>query len=592
MPLSAPRVLPWATWDAWYASYVSLETYISGGLAGALPPALQSLAASCALRGRVPLAVGSTLTLLHHLRPPPGGCPAAHDAALGLCLLRLVNGVADSGQGGAFAASVAELARRAGLPRWLVDLRHDLTHGAQPEGSVVRAAAAHALAWLLVRYWRPQAALVGTQLGVGGGGGGGGTAVAEALAAYARAGEGGAGEGVAAGAGKGSPGGAAAAPLKRARGAPPPPPTTPAPAAAGSGPRLIHFSPALLRGVLEACDGRAERLLCSPAPPPLLARAAVALQASAAPAPPLSNLLEPRAATRCAPLVALAREGAAPPWRRFAWVRVTLVPALVACLTAPPAPAPAPHAAGGLPSHAAHAAPSFRTWAPLLHALDVALPGTARLVALQLALVAGGEGAALADAWLWLLRTRYWASLGEWSLAVAPPRSCSGGGGGGGAPAPAARLLHACRKWSREEAAWAFSPAPPAAALGLAVGGGGRAGVRAEAALAPLLAAAAVTRGGAVAGGGGGAPLLDTGWYAAALAAPCLPLFPAPRAAAAHAGASAPPAPARELDLDELERLLDAGGRGAQRAVEAAAAEEEVEGGALQPLPSRPRWFL
>ncbi len=598
--LSAPRVLPWATWDAWYSAYTSLEAYIAGGFLGSLPAALESLSASCALRGRVPLALGSTLSLLRHLRPAPGCCARAHDAALGLCLLRFVNGVADGGQGGAFAASVAELARRAGLPRWLVDLRHDLTHGAQPEGAVLRTAAAHALAWLLAHYWRPQAAVVAAQLGVGGGGAAA-AAVEAALAAFERGEGGGAAGATAAGGG----GGAAGGTQKRARGekaSPPPPPPPPPP-----GPRLVLFSPALLRGVLAACEERPERLLCSAAPPPLLARAAAALLASAAPAPPLSLVLEPRAASRAAPLLALAREGAAPPWCRFAWVRGVLVPALAARMVgaaaAPGAPPPPP--AGSLPSRFAHAAPAFRTWAPLLHALDVALPGTARLLALRLALTGGGS--ALAEAWLWLLGTRYWASLSEWSLAVAPARGGGGGGGGSGAPA-AGRLLHACKKWAREEAAWIFSPAPPAAALGLAVEGGARVGARADTALAPLLAAAAAAaRQGAGTGGEGGAEeeeeggaLLLSDWYASALAAPCAPLFagsaaPAPAAAApAAAAAAAPLWGAVELDLDEIERLLDAGGRGALRAGEGAPAEAEKGGeeGPPQRLPKHARWSI
>lgn len=44
----------------------------------------------------------------------------------------------------------------AGLPRVLVDLRHEATHNELPSLPLLRAAADAALAWLHATYWEPQ----------------------------------------------------------------------------------------------------------------------------------------------------------------------------------------------------------------------------------------------------------------------------------------------------------------------------------------------------------------------------------------------------------------------------------------------------
>jgi len=73
-----------------------------------------------------------------------------------MALVRMVNGIADSSQKGKVAASVASLASSAGLPRILVDLRHESTHNELPSISALRLAAHHALAWLQTNYWHRQ----------------------------------------------------------------------------------------------------------------------------------------------------------------------------------------------------------------------------------------------------------------------------------------------------------------------------------------------------------------------------------------------------------------------------------------------------
>ncbi len=65
----------------------------------------------------------------------------------------MVNGITDSQQKGRVAVSVASLASAAGLPRLLVDLRHEATHNELPSLQVLRLAAQQALAWLRANYW-------------------------------------------------------------------------------------------------------------------------------------------------------------------------------------------------------------------------------------------------------------------------------------------------------------------------------------------------------------------------------------------------------------------------------------------------------
>jgi hypothetical protein len=55
-----------------------------------------------------------------------------------MAVVRMVNGIADSSQRGRVAASVASLASVAGLPRILVDLRHEATHNELPSLAALR----------------------------------------------------------------------------------------------------------------------------------------------------------------------------------------------------------------------------------------------------------------------------------------------------------------------------------------------------------------------------------------------------------------------------------------------------------------------
>ncbi|KAG6857599.1 hypothetical protein H0H87_010167 [Tephrocybe sp. NHM501043] len=70
-------------------------------------------------------------------------------------LIRLVNGLVDPLQLGAYARSIASIANQLGLPSWLVELRHAATHEDLPSIDLLREAARESMAWLLHNYFLP-----------------------------------------------------------------------------------------------------------------------------------------------------------------------------------------------------------------------------------------------------------------------------------------------------------------------------------------------------------------------------------------------------------------------------------------------------
>ncbi|RDB29692.1 Protein LAS1 [Hypsizygus marmoreus] len=70
-------------------------------------------------------------------------------------IIRLVNGLVDPLQLGAYARSIASIASQLGLPPWLVELRHAATHEDLPSIDLLREAARESMVWLLHNYFLP-----------------------------------------------------------------------------------------------------------------------------------------------------------------------------------------------------------------------------------------------------------------------------------------------------------------------------------------------------------------------------------------------------------------------------------------------------
>ncbi|GIL50713.1 hypothetical protein Vafri_6829 [Volvox africanus] len=178
------RQVPWASWGEWQSLRDDLwSTDLQRQEAG-----LQQVCA-WRLRGKLPLGVDVTAHLMDVRRadadwqrsvacaveasvaaataPFQLSIAASTDAAVAagelplrlrysMPLIRLVNGISDSQQRGRVASSVAVLSDAAGLPRALVDVRHEATHNELPSLPLLRAAASSALLWLRDNYWDGQ----------------------------------------------------------------------------------------------------------------------------------------------------------------------------------------------------------------------------------------------------------------------------------------------------------------------------------------------------------------------------------------------------------------------------------------------------
>ncbi|WPT11002.1 Pre-rRNA-processing protein las1 [Picochlorum sp. SENEW3] len=149
--MSLGRLVPWMGWDEWETVGKCLydDTALSQGL---------DIVSVWRIRGRVPVGVDATALLRETQQADRLG--SVSDALIrlqySLALVRFVNGVADSAQKGRVASSVAHLAQQAGIPRILVDIRHESTHNELPSLSVLRVAAKQALEWLRTKYWQAQ----------------------------------------------------------------------------------------------------------------------------------------------------------------------------------------------------------------------------------------------------------------------------------------------------------------------------------------------------------------------------------------------------------------------------------------------------
>ncbi|KAJ7814152.1 Las1-like-domain-containing protein [Mycena olivaceomarginata] len=107
----------------------------------------------------LPHALESTLALLSALMqdasdPQPSSyLSLRHTYAA--AIIRLVNGLVDPLQLGAYARSIASIANQLGLPPWLVELRHAATHEDLPSLELLRQAARESMTWLLHNYFLP-----------------------------------------------------------------------------------------------------------------------------------------------------------------------------------------------------------------------------------------------------------------------------------------------------------------------------------------------------------------------------------------------------------------------------------------------------
>ena len=157
----AMRLCPWRTWEEWDGVRAALLAPPVGGASGVAVGA--AAAAAWRARGRVPAAAEATAALATLLTERATGHASAASAhswrlATAMALARLANAVADAQQTRRHAQPVAALAAAAGLPRAVVDVRHEATHNVLPGTAQLEDAARQAMVWLAERYWGEQLA--------------------------------------------------------------------------------------------------------------------------------------------------------------------------------------------------------------------------------------------------------------------------------------------------------------------------------------------------------------------------------------------------------------------------------------------------
>ncbi|XP_030522188.1 uncharacterized protein LOC115735206 isoform X2 [Rhodamnia argentea] len=130
------KLVPWLSWDEWDSVRASLFSPSPDSVASAL-----RRITAWRSRGCLPVAVEVTASIIEIQQKDP--------------FFRLVNGVVEKTRKKT-EVSIAEAANAIGIPRMLIDIRHEGSHRELPALPLVRDASRQALSWLKSYYWEPQ----------------------------------------------------------------------------------------------------------------------------------------------------------------------------------------------------------------------------------------------------------------------------------------------------------------------------------------------------------------------------------------------------------------------------------------------------
>ncbi|XP_027113975.1 uncharacterized protein [Coffea arabica] len=154
------KLVPWISWDEWDFVRISLFSSSPPSVASAL----QRITAWRS-RGCLPVVVEVTASIVEiQQKDPffrhdlPGEAVDSEEMlAMLYCMaiMRLVNGVIEKTRKKT-EVSIAEAAGAIGIPRMLIDIRHEGSHRDLPSLHLVRLASMKALDWLKEYYWEPQ----------------------------------------------------------------------------------------------------------------------------------------------------------------------------------------------------------------------------------------------------------------------------------------------------------------------------------------------------------------------------------------------------------------------------------------------------
>ncbi|ESQ41191.1 hypothetical protein EUTSA_v10012989mg [Eutrema salsugineum] len=155
------KQVPWLSWEEWDSVRESLFSSSPDKTASAL-----ERVATWRSRGSLPEPVDVTCSLIEiqlkdgfipREKQPSDALYSEHLLQMLYCMgiLRLVNCVIEKTRRRA-EVSIADAAKAIGIPRKLIDLRHEGSHRELPALSVLRDASDEALEWLKSYYWEPQ----------------------------------------------------------------------------------------------------------------------------------------------------------------------------------------------------------------------------------------------------------------------------------------------------------------------------------------------------------------------------------------------------------------------------------------------------
>ncbi|XP_022881335.1 uncharacterized protein LOC111398591 isoform X2 [Olea europaea var. sylvestris] len=154
------KLVPWISWEEW--NFVKTSLFSSS--ADSINAALQRIS-TWRSRGCIPVVIEVTASIIEIQQKDPffrddlseGALQSQEMLSMLYCMaiMRLVNGVVEKTRK-KMEISIGEAANAIGIPRMLIDIRHEGSHRDLPSLQLVRLASMKALDWLKSYYWEPQ----------------------------------------------------------------------------------------------------------------------------------------------------------------------------------------------------------------------------------------------------------------------------------------------------------------------------------------------------------------------------------------------------------------------------------------------------
>lgn len=154
------KLVPWLSWNEW--NWVRECLFSSS--TESINEALKRISAWRS-RGCLPIVIEVTASIIEiQLKDPFFRLGSSNEAVDSdeilsmlhcMSILRLVNGVVEKTRKKS-EVSIADAANAIGIPRMLIDIRHESSHRNLPSLNIVRLASVKALDWLKSYYWEPQ----------------------------------------------------------------------------------------------------------------------------------------------------------------------------------------------------------------------------------------------------------------------------------------------------------------------------------------------------------------------------------------------------------------------------------------------------